>query len=195
MCIIKLHRVPSSSTSHNDPIAMPIRPIPRPMSHSQPHPPPHHRVSDPRPPLRSSPRTSKLAPSKASAGSFHRSPRTSQQLVVIATPSPRTSRPTFVERSSYSYGSGPVPMRQSLELGLHLIGETEESRHRRRSYSNQNAGPSKRRSGASVNLVDTGPRHSNVSFRSTATREREERRGEKIVIVDEMGKRRESGFH
>ena len=151
---------------------VPIRPISRghPTTQSTTHP-----TSTTSPRTSGSPQMSRLQQPRASAGAFRRSG--SQQQIVIAQPSPRNSRPkiTAVQHgSSYSYGSGPVPTESF---------DRPRCNHRR-SSSQQNA-PTGRGSRSSVQY-GTSPRASRVSHRSTR---------EKIVIVDEMGKRRESGFH
>ncbi|KAL8952291.1 MAG: hypothetical protein Q9222_001780 [Ikaeria aurantiellina] len=167
MCIIKIRRDPPEES----PIVVPIRPI----SRSQP--------TTAQAPAANSRRSSQMGQihqqqPRASAGSFERRHGSSQQQVVVAQPSsPRNSRPTMLVQHapSYSYGSGPVPIEP----------QDRPLSHSRRSYAHQGAAPA-RRSG-SVNY-GTSPRQSNVSFRSTRERE-------KIVVVDETGRRRESGFH
>ncbi|KAI4127584.1 MAG: hypothetical protein LQ338_003127 [Usnochroma carphineum] len=181
MCIIKIRRADPLS-NEEAPVVVPIRPVSRGQL-----PPPSPRANAP-----TSPRGSRLQQqphhpraSAGSQGSTHR--RTgSQQQIVIA--SPRTSRPkmsTIQHGSSYSYGSGPVPAKESLER----VAVSGGGQQRMRSYSGQRQGQQQmgggRRSTGSVTF-DKSPRASHVSHRSTR---------EKIVIVDEMGRRRESGFH
>ncbi|KAI4186736.1 MAG: hypothetical protein L6R41_003308 [Letrouitia leprolyta] len=166
MCIIRIRRDPPEEA----PMVVPIRPI----SHGHPvayaAPSTSRRAS-------TSPQMSQVQQPRASAGSnFRRSG--SQQQIIIAQPSPRTSRPKMPIQhgSSYSYGSGPVPTES---FDGPMTGHC-------RSYSHHGAAAG-RRSGSSVHF-GTSPRASHVSHRST-------REKEKIVIVDEAGRRRESGFH
>lgn len=167
MCIIRIRRDPPEEA----PIVVPIRPI----SHGQPA---AHATSVTSPRASASPQMSRLQQPRASAGSNNFRRSGSQHQIVIAQPSPRTSRPKMPVQhgSSYSYGSGPVPSD---------IFDGPMTSHRR-SYSQQGAAAG-RRSGSSVHF-GTSPRASHVSHRST-------REKEKIVIVDETGRRRESGFH
>lgn len=183
MCIIKIRRDPPEET----PVVVPIRPISRgqhqPTTHSS------SRVS-PRASAPSTPQMSRLQQQqqpRASAGNVSHRRSGSQQQIVIAQPSsPRTSRPKLPvqHRSSYSYGSGPVPTRESVER-MQLSSQGQLQPLRRGSSIGQQPG---RRSAGSVTfgVANVDPRGSHVSHRSTR---------EKIVIVDEMGRRRESGFH
>ncbi|KAL8807497.1 MAG: hypothetical protein Q9182_000662 [Xanthomendoza sp. 2 TL-2023] len=101
-----------------------------------------------------------------------------------------SSRPRIVQGDSYCYGSGPVPtvtMMTGEGEEERVFGKSGQGQHRR-SYSQQQQqqiAPVGRRSGG-VDYAASSPRQSNVSFRSTR---------EKIVVVDEMGRRRESGFY
>ncbi|KAL8942372.1 MAG: hypothetical protein Q9216_001692 [Gyalolechia sp. 2 TL-2023] len=164
MCIIRIRRDPPEEA----PIVVPIRPI----SHSQPA---AHATSISSPRASASPQMSRVQQPRASAGSnnFRRSGL--QQQIIIAHPSPRTSRPKMPVQhgSSYSYGSGPVP---SASFDRPRTGH-------HRSYSQQGA-VAGRRSGSSVHF-GTSPRASHVSHRSMRDKE-------KIVIVDETGRRQES---
>lgn len=176
MCIIKIRRADPSEPE--TPVIVPIRPI------SRAHQPTSHPTSavSPRASVITNPRMSQLPPPRVSAENqsheYRRS--SSQQQIVIA--SPRTSRPkmpTIQRGSAYSYGSGPVPARESLER----LGSQQQQQQYRRRYSGQQVG---RRSTGSVTFGPSDPRASHVSQRSAR---------ERIVIVDETGRRRETGFH
>ena len=170
MCIIRIRR---HQPEEEAPVIVPIRPIIR----NQPTTPISPRTSRLQQPQQQPTRVS------ASSGFNVRQIDSQQQIVITKRPSrsPRTTRPEIQHGSSYSYGSGPVPTTESLER--------KSSNHgaHRHNYSPQ-AGLTMavgRRSG-SVTRHPSSPKRSNVSFRSTR---------EKIVIVDETGRRRESGFH
>lgn len=187
MCIIKIRR----DQSGERPVAV-IRPVSR----------GDQLTTATYPASRISPRVSATAASpqmnrmqqrqeqhlRASAGSITHRRSESQQQIVIAQPSPRTSRPKMPLQhgSSYSYGSGPVPTRESLDR-LHS-SSPQQPQHHQRSCSRQQVAMVGRRSAGSVTFggVNVDPRGSHVSQRSTR---------EKIVIMDEHGRRRESGFH
>lgn len=173
MCIIRMRR---NGPDEEAPVVVPICPIPRSQrtTHSTPVSSRTGRLQQPQ-----------QQPTRLSASSgFIVRQSGSQQQIVIAkqpSPSPRTSRPKIQHGSSYSYRSGPVPRAELLERPLGSDGE------RRRSHSHQ-AGlttTAGRRSG-SVKHHQSSPKQSSASLRSTR---------EKIVIVDETGRRRESGFH
>ena len=157
MCIIRIrHGAPEET-----PVVVPIRPISRGQGTTTSSPRSSHPSR-----LRQQP--------QASNGSV-RFDGSQSQAIIIAQPSPRSSRPkmTVQHGSSYSYGSGPVPT------------ESHDRPLSRRSYSRQGM-LSGRQSGSLKYGIS--PRQSNVSYRSTRDRE-------KIVVVDETGRRRESGFH
>ncbi|KAI4145507.1 MAG: hypothetical protein LQ341_002368 [Variospora aurantia] len=172
MCIIKIRR--ADPPGEESPVVVPIRP----MSRAQ-------TTADGTTPLSASPRVSRSqqqqpAPDGANLG--HRR-NGSQQQIIIAQPSPDTARPKLPihHGSSFSYGSGPVPTWESLDRLRMSSGQQQQHR---RSYSGQQPG---RRSTGSVTFgTNVSPRASHVSHRSTR---------EKIVVVDETGRRRESGFH
>ncbi|KAL8895652.1 MAG: hypothetical protein Q9207_008079 [Kuettlingeria erythrocarpa] len=188
MCIIKIRRDQSGEPP------VPIRPISR----------GDQLTATTYPASRISPRVNATAASpqmsrmqqrreqhlRASAGSITHRHSGSQQQIVIAQPSPRTSRPKIPLQHehgcSYSYGSGPVPTRESLDR-LHL-SSPQQPQHHQRSYSGQQVAMVGRRSAGSVTFggANVDPRGSHVSHRSMR---------EKIVIIDEHGRRRESGFH
>ena len=171
MCIIRIRR---HQPEEEAPVVVPIRPLIR---------------SQPTTPI--SPRASRLQqpqqqPTKVSASSgFNGRQNGSQQQIVIPkrpSSSPRTSRPEIQHGSSYSYRSGPpIPTTESL-----IRKSSSHGAHRRN--CSQQAGLTValgKRSG-SVTRHPSSPKQSNISLRSTR---------EKIVIVDETGRRRESGFH
>lgn len=195
MCIIKIRRAPSENEAEA-PVVVPIRPISRSQA-TDPVGQHYYSISaSPRSsrPLQQRPqqqqdRHSPRASAGSSSGFIVRQSGSQQQTVIPKplSPSPRSSRPRIRPGSSYAYGSGPVPTADDGQEPP--LSKGSGSGHHRRSHS-QRAGaaaaaPMGRRSG-SVNYDATSPRQSNVSFRSTR---------EKIVIVDETGRRRESGFH
>ncbi|KAL8936896.1 MAG: hypothetical protein Q9211_003959 [Gyalolechia sp. 1 TL-2023] len=165
MCIIRIRRDPPEEA----PIIVPIRPS----SHGQPGAHATTLISSPR--ASASPQMIRLQQPRASAGSnFRRSG--SQQQIIIASPRTSRSKMPVQHGSAYSYGNGPVP---SESFNGPVTGHHRSSSHQ--------GAPAGRRSGSSVHF-GTSPRASHVSHRST-------REKEKIVIVDEQGRRRESGFH
>ncbi|KAL8917836.1 MAG: hypothetical protein Q9208_007724 [Pyrenodesmia sp. 3 TL-2023] len=115
MCIIKIRR----DQSEESPVVVPIRPASRghqPTATITTHP--TSRISPRVSATAGSPQMSRMQQQlRASAGSINHRRSGSQQQIVIAQPSPRTSRPRvpLQHGSSYSYGSGPVPTRESLD--------------------------------------------------------------------------------
>lgn len=182
MCIIKIRR--ADPPGGESPVVVPIRPMSRAQTTAT-------RASTPRASLSASPRVSRpqhqqqSAAPPASAGDLCRHRSGSEQQIIIAQPSSlRAPRPRMPIQhgSSFSYGSGPVPTRDSLDRLQRSSGQPQPQH--RRSFSEQQ--PGSRSTGSVTFAANVSPRASHVSHRSTR---------ENIVFVDEMGRRRESGFH
>lgn len=101
--------------------------------------------------------------------------RRSSQVIIIEKPkmSPRTSG-NLGEGLLYTYGSGPVSVRRHPSSGMAVHNEA------RRSRDSQMSDTRRRRDSSAHYGKD--PRASNTSWRSTR---------ERIVVVDDMGTRRE----
>ena len=94
-----------------------------------------------------------------------------EQAVVIEQISPRSSKLQIRHGFSYSYGDGPVPVSTQ---------ENPPPNERAKSQSSQRNAQVRPRSGSLA--YPKSPRQSNVSYRSTR---------ERIVVVDDLGRRRE----
>ena len=166
MCIIKIR----PDRGEDPPAVMPVRPIPTSLGGAQVSTPPSASRSSRLEQQQQQQQRNEL---RNSNGLIRLEPTQTQAIVITTSPSPRSSRPKIPlqKGTSYSYGSGPIAIEPSNRIRAP------------RSVSHQASLPARRSGSVGVRI---SPRQSNVSYRSTR---------EKIIVVDETGRRQESGFY